>query len=378
MNIVGVFLNPEIRTGGHRRYLEFFQAASEKGHNVSIILNSKLDYKFDGLNEVRLNNTYKKNITPYSIQFKNFLKSNREILTEQITDCDYVVIHGETHLFAGIFIKNLFNSKLLFALRSNGVVESQMKMAESGNSFLDKIKLKLSELKYRKFENIINKNSDIMAFQSNFDKDSLLSRVKPNRASSVVISGNIGGDWFDMDLRDKNSSDKIENLIFVGAINQRKGISYLIKAFIDLTNNGYKLNLTILGVGDLEDEMKKLLFDANLLDRVNFMGRVSDPLKYVAKSDLMVVPSVFDSFPDVILESQHVGTQVIAARSGGMPDMLEKEDIFDVASSEAIYSQISKRCDSKNEFLKGKERLLNNRKRFFFDWAEAFINEMEK
>ena len=46
MKILGVFLNPEIRTGGHKRYLYFLQLLADKGNDVYLVKNSKLDYNF--------------------------------------------------------------------------------------------------------------------------------------------------------------------------------------------------------------------------------------------------------------------------------------------------------------------------------------------
>lgn len=376
MFIIGVFLNPAVRTGGHRRYLEFFQSAADKGHTVCLILNKELIYNFNSIKEIRVK-TKKKSIIPYSLKFKSYVQTVTKNNKSELSQCDYIVIHGETHLLAGIALKKQLNAKLLFALRSNGVVESQMKRTESDTSLKDKVKLTRLEHKYRTFEKIISKNSDTIAFQSAFDRDSFLSRNSKPKGSPIIVNGNIGGDWFDSNYRDKNSSNQVKNLIFVGAYTKRKGIIYLIEAFIKLRKDGYKVRLVILGEGNLKPIMEEQIRSNNLEQYVDFEGKVSNPLDYIVKADLNIVSSVFDSFPDVILESLHVGTPVIAASSGGMPEMLDNKDIFNVADANAIYNKVKHLIDEPDEYKKMQSRLIKNRERFDFDWTQAFINEMK-
>ena len=49
MRILGAFLNPEVRTGGHRRYLELLSALAQKGHDVYLIKNEKLFYSLENV-----------------------------------------------------------------------------------------------------------------------------------------------------------------------------------------------------------------------------------------------------------------------------------------------------------------------------------------
>jgi len=376
MNIAGIFLNPEVRTGGHKRYLELLQAFADKGHKVFLILNESLDYLFIGINEIRIQYDYKKLFVPYSLVSLLKIKQNSKRISEQIVKCDYIVIFGETHLLAGSFLKKKFHAKLLFSLRSNGVVEAQVKRIEPGISYYRKLILMLSEYKYRYYEKYFGGKADLIVFQSSFDRDSFLSRRPIYHEKSVVIPGNIGGRRFDPKFKDTNKSEKLQTIIFLGALSVRKGIKYLFDAFIRLFQEGYNINLIIAGDGRLGQELEKRAMEECIQDRIIFLGKISNTFEVLAKADLLVVPSIFDSYPNVILESLYVGTPVIAARSGGMSDMIEASNIFEPSNEIEIYELISILYNNKSEYLKLKNRVSANRKKFNFDWSQMFLSHM--
>jgi hypothetical protein len=157
MRIIGVFLNPEIRTGGHKRYLELCQSFANTGHEVFLILNENIKTLFNGINEIRIQYDYSKQLIPYSLVTYLKINQNLNVIIDQIKTCDYIVVFGETHLFAGIYLEKVFSAKLLFSLRSNGVVEAQLKRHEPSVNIIKKIRFILSEGKYRHYERLFGK-----------------------------------------------------------------------------------------------------------------------------------------------------------------------------------------------------------------------------
>lgn len=376
MRIVGVFLNPEVRTGGHRRYLEFFQAIADIGHEAFLILNKNLKYTFDNLNEIRIDYNYRKKIIPYSLVSMFTVKRNINTIIESVKACDYIVVFGETHLMVSSYLKKVFKARLLFSLRSNGVVEARIKRKEADVRILEKIKLVLSEYKYRYYESLFGRKSDIIVFQSNFDRDSFLSRNPEFRNKSIVIPGNIGGDRFHPRFKDTNKSKRLRNIFFIGAVSTRKGIKYLVYAVTRLIKDGCDINLSIAGDGGLREELQQYVYDNDIGNRVSFLGKINNVMEQLSKADLLVVPSIFDSYPNVILESLHVGTPVIAANSGGIQDMLEDSDLFEPSNEGAIYKILSRLYNDVSAYCSKKDRLIGNRQKFYFDWAQLFIDAM--
>ncbi len=54
MKIIGLFLNNEIRTGGHTRYLELLSGIGEKGHIVTLYKNSFLERNVDHVSTINV------------------------------------------------------------------------------------------------------------------------------------------------------------------------------------------------------------------------------------------------------------------------------------------------------------------------------------
>jgi len=118
-------------------------------------------------------------------------------------------------------------------------------------------------------------------------------------------------------------------ILFVGRIVALKGIDKLLMAMPYL-ENGQRLQLLVIG-GDegCSDEVERLKSLSKILqihDSVAFLGLVKQerlPLFYSA-ADLCVVPSYYESFGLVALESLACGTPVVATRVGGMENVIRQ------------------------------------------------------
>jgi D-inositol-3-phosphate glycosyltransferase len=126
-------------------------------------------------------------------------------------------------------------------------------------------------------------------------------------------------------------------LLFVGRIQRLKGIDVLLRAAADLAEDGEPLRVLVVGgipagihgrVSDEEREIARLraLTSELGLDRVvNFVGAVEQrrlPLYYHA-ADVTVMPSTYESFGLVTVESLACGTPVVASRVGGLATILK-------------------------------------------------------
>lgn len=113
-------------------------------------------------------------------------------------------------------------------------------------------------------------------------------------------------------------------ILYFGRLSEEKGIALLIKAFlkaVDKEANGWKLK--IAGDGPKEENLRKI---AKNEDGVEFLGRLnSEALKEkIFNARLVVVPSLWpENFPYSVLESFALGKTVLAAKIGGLPEMIE-------------------------------------------------------
>ncbi len=125
----------------------------------------------------------------------------------------------------------------------------------------------------------------------------------------------------------KNSKIK-KNFLFVGQIEYHKGIILLIKAFLMALGNNHDLSLKIIGDGALLSEAKTL---ANENTQIKFLGRLesSEVNEIMKNSDCLIIPSLcYENAPMTILEAHNADLSVLAANIGGIPELMNINDIL--------------------------------------------------
>ena len=118
-------------------------------------------------------------------------------------------------------------------------------------------------------------------------------------------------------------------LLFVGRIDPLKGVEQLVKSMGYLKELN-KLKLIIVG-GDEEsqkeiDILKRKAQELGILEKTEFLGTIKHerlPLYYNA-ADICVVPSYYESFGMVALESLACGTPVVATDVGDLRNIIEQ------------------------------------------------------
>jgi starch synthase len=126
-------------------------------------------------------------------------------------------------------------------------------------------------------------------------------------------------------------------VLFVGALSQRKGLSYLMEAARHL---GSKIELTL--IGRRVSECRPL--DAALRTH-RWIPSISHSalLEEMSQHDVMVFPSLFEGFGLVILEAMSQGVPVIATPNTAAPDFVSDGDdgfIVSIRDADAIASKL--------------------------------------
>ena len=106
----------------------------------------------------------------------------------------------------------------------------------------------------------------------------------------------------------------------VGRLTTQKGFEYLIRAVRLLMSDGVECRLMIMGTGVEETNLRKLVADLNLTDRVVFLGFQKNPYKYLARATVFVLSSLYEGFPNALLEAQVLGVPCVATRCPTGPD----------------------------------------------------------
>lgn len=123
--------------------------------------------------------------------------------------------------------------------------------------------------------------------------------------------------------RQHSSKDSVR-FLFVGRLVYYKGCNELIRAFIQASASRSDLFLDIVGTGPLEREMKEMVHEAGLEERVRFYANVEDEelAEFFGTCDVFVLPSVArsEAFGLVQIEAMAFGKPVINTKlPSGVP-----------------------------------------------------------
>lgn len=120
----------------------------------------------------------------------------------------------------------------------------------------------------------------------------------------------------------------------LAALEERKQVDLLIQAMsrIEKTN----VTLTIAGDGPLRESLKRLARRLELDSRVNFVGHVKDPYKFLGDQHLLALPSRLEAMPLSVLESFACGRGVLLSALPGMAEIVDHEETGWLLSPEDV------------------------------------------
>ncbi|WP_298737838.1 glycosyltransferase [uncultured Psychrobacter sp.] len=124
----------------------------------------------------------------------------------------------------------------------------------------------------------------------------------------MIVVANDSRDYIDQKFANKGLK-----IIQVGRLSEVKNHQFSLKVAEELNNRDIDFTLYIVGQGPLENTLRQQVEDKSLLDNVKFLGIRTDITELMASANFMVMPSLHEGFPVVLVESQAVGLMSIVS-----------------------------------------------------------------
>ena len=165
----------------------------------------------------------------------------------------------------------------------------------------------------------------------------------------------------------------------VGRLTKQKGHIYLLKA-LSLMASKYPVRLAIIGDGELKNNLVKEARRLGISDKVFFMGWRKNPYKYIARSDVFVLPSLWEGFPNVVLEAMACRCPVVVSDCLSGPSEIlmpqeyakDKKDIIETKYGMLVNNLNAKNLSKAIEYILKDKSILKKYSDAGFERANHF------
>lgn len=155
------------------------------------------------------------------------------------------------------------------------------------------------------------KASQIVAV-SNGVKDDLVNHYKIKKAKISIIYTPIDLEKIhQLGQYNPYDDEQPNRIVHVGSFTSQKDHRTLLEAFA-LVLKDMQAHLTLVGDGPLKSSILEDIKLHNLIKNVTLTGFVQNPFGYVYHSDLFVLSSKYEGFPNVLLEAMALHTPIVS------------------------------------------------------------------
>lgn len=183
---------------------------------------------------------------------------------------------------------------------------------------------------YRKtVERIVFHLADRVVVQTQSNRKLLIEKCGVDTDKILIIPNGVDTEMFDPKTKPLlNKRPEIEGkrvIVSGGRFTSQKGFEYLIKALPLVKAEINDVVVVLAGSGPQEESLVELSKDLNVDDSVVFIGNVShDKMPaFLASGDIFVLPSLSESFPNIVLEAMAMEKAIAATKVGVIPEILK-------------------------------------------------------
>ncbi|HBJ0007243.1 glycosyltransferase [Escherichia coli] len=311
MNILIII--PKLCNGGIEKIASNFSQYLPERYNqfVYSIMSQDSSYDF-AVKPIILNKSLGKTFIGKLITFFYRLHLARKIIREN--NIDICISFGERC--------NIINILSMGKTKKIITIHSQLSIENKTKGLYGKVTTLFSKLLY--------KNADATVAVSEIVKKDACGLLNLDANNVELIYNGHDIDYIiDKSTDYKEFDTPVIDFVSVGRITYAKGHYHLLRS-LAIVKETYP-NVILYIVGTYEKDNLKSIIDHliekyDLYDNVIFTGFSDNPYPYIKSAKALILSSIFEGFPGVVIESIALGTPVIATDCGGASEVLKSPD----------------------------------------------------
>lgn len=318
MKNIGLMIS-SLNGGGAERVVSHLSHILSKKYNIHLILfeTEGIGYTYCGkLHDLNVRAKNGNVFTKIDLLFKR-VKKVKKIIKQEKLDC--VISFLDSPNFVNLFAK-ISGCKTIISVRNYSALENKQSLL--GNVVNNLMK-------------VLYKRADKVVVVSKLMERDFIEHYGVSKDKICTIYNPYNFNEMQEKCQENLKQDEqkfYENhfvYINVGRIMYQKGIWHLIKAFKLVYNQDNNVRLVLVGDDHSEGKVKKLVKELGLEKAVLMTGAQKNPYKYMYCADSYVLTSMFEGFPNAMVEGMACGCAIVAAncKSGPREILCEKPDL---------------------------------------------------
>tara|TARA_B100001063_G_scaffold223409_1_gene230628 strand:+ start:742 stop:1860 length:1119 start_codon:yes stop_codon:yes gene_type:complete len=274
-----------------------------------------------------------------------------------------------------VILRLILKLKIKIISRNINTLSIKIKQFDQQNFWTRYVVKTLVKYFYDKTDYVVN--------QCNTMQNDLITYFPNLYQNSITIYNPVPMHILDYAKNDDLNQTKKENyLLCVGRLEKQKAFHFAIEAFAGVANKFPHLRLKIVGKGSLEKDLRQIAFDYHIADKVDFEGFQKDIIPYYLNAKGTLLTSIYEGYPNVLIESIAMNTPVVSFDCPGGPNEIIKNGVNGFLAKyldvDDLKKKISLLLQNKFDYENLKTSIEKNQIKEVFKQYENLINSFIK
>ena len=362
MKKIGLLIS-ELNTGGAERVVSRLSTILSDNYEIYLILfeNTYISYEYSGT-LVNLDVASQIGISKVSLLRKRVQKLKEQKKTLRL-DC--VISFLDSPNIVNILSK-VKSCKTVVSIRNYSELENK-------NSFLGMVTNYLYKVLYKKADRVVPVTKLIeQSYHLHYG-------IKSSKLKTIYNPYDVHEIEEQMNTAPSFDVKKLANktvFVSVGRQMYQKGYWHLLKSFF-IVNQKYKDTVLLL-IGQIDQKVVKLISELNINKSVFLLGKLDNPFSILKYSDIYVLSSLFEGFPNAMTEAMVCGLPIIASDcKSGPREILAPNTGLNTICGTVEYAEFGILTRSLEEKEDWEKDNITQGERYFAEAMEFLINNKQ-